>query len=104
MNDIGSPNLGFSVYNPTNTIVYGFTKNQLQILTNLMWTSNSLGIIFKTMILISRLDISLLVVISGEITSIFVIRYLLNNKKDFIPDFDSKEEFKLNDIFNSGSE
>ena len=92
INDIGSPNLAFSIFNPSQTIVYGFTKNQLQILANLMWFSNSFSSIFRTMIMVSRIDISIICMLFQELASVFTIRYLLNNKNAFIPYFDSKED------------
>lgn len=92
LNDIGSPNLGFSVYNPTTLTVYGFTKKQLHVLTNLMWSANNIGTIFKLMIIVSRLDIAMISTLSSEFISIFVIYYLLSKKKKFIPEFDAEEE------------
>jgi len=91
VNDIGSPNLGFSIYNPTTTIVYGFTRNQLQVLANWMWLINGLKTIADTLILISRFDIAMSSVVISQIASIFVIRYLLSKKKRFIPEKDSPD-------------
>ena len=92
LNDIGSPNLGYSVYNPTTLTVYGFTKRQLHVLTNLMWSANNIGGVFKLMIPVSRLDIAMISILSSEFISIFVIYYLLSKKKRFIPEFDTAEE------------
>lgn len=94
VNDIGSPNLGFSIYDPTETIVYGFNRMELQLLANGMWLVNSLSFVFKTMIIVSRTDVALVSVVSGEFASAFVIYYLLSNKKQFISDFDTKDEYK----------
>jgi len=87
VNDIGSPNLGFSIYDPTETVVYGFERSELQILANCMWLVNSLGYIFKTMIIVSRTDVALISVISGEIASAATIYYLLGKKTMFYPEF-----------------
>ncbi len=92
VNDIGSPNLGFSVYNPTTTVVYGFTRLQLQVLTNCMWMVNSLTYVFQVTIIVSRLDIALFSVVTGELTSACVVGYLLSNKSRFVPNFDTKED------------
>jgi len=94
VNDIGSPNLGFSIYDPTETVVYGFTRTELQILANGMWMVNSLGYVFKTMIIVSRTDVALISVISGEIASAATIYYLLSLKNEFFPQFDTKDEHK----------
>lgn len=94
VNDIGSPNLGFSIYDPTETVVYGFDRMELQLLANGMWMVNSLGMVFKTMIIVSRTDIALISVISGELASAVTIYYLLGKKTEFYPDFDTKSEHK----------
>lgn len=91
VNDIGSPNLGFSIYNPITTIVYGFTKNQLQLLANWMWLINGLKNIADTLIIISRFDVAIISVLCSQVTSVFVIRYLLSKKKLFISDKDSPD-------------
>ena len=93
LSDIGAPNLGFSIYDPTKTTVYGFTKCQLETLANLMWASQSLGNVFKIMILVSRLDVALISLVFSEIASCFVIKYLLSKKKEFIPQFDTESDY-----------
>ena len=92
VNDIGGPNLGFSIYDPTEVVVYGFTKAELQFLANGMWAINNIGLIFKTMVIVSRLDIALISVFFGEIASTAVITYLLSKKKRFVPEYDNKQE------------
>jgi hypothetical protein len=92
LNDIGSPSLGFSVYDPTTRVVYGYSRNRLEVLTNTMWAANSLSYIFKTMVIVSRLDVALISAVASEIASIVVVHYLLNQKKNFIPEFDTKED------------
>jgi hypothetical protein len=94
LNDIGSPNLGFTIYDPTKTRVFGFTRLQLEVEANAMWLSNNLGLIFKTMILVSRIDIALMSTFCGQIASMFVVHYLLNQKKAFIPKFDTEDDWK----------
>lgn len=92
VNDIGSPNLGFSIYNPTQVDVYGFSKLELQLLANGMFTVNALGYIFKTLIIVTRMDLAIISTLAAEATSVFTIRYLLNQKRGFYPDFDTEQE------------
>lgn len=92
VNDIGSPNLGFSIYDPTETVVYGFGRTELQLLANAMFMVNSLGYVFKTMILVSRLDLAFASVISGELASAATIYYLLSKKSRFVTDYDTRDE------------
>lgn len=42
VNEIASPILGFNIYNPDKKIITEFSKNELQIMANCMWTINSL--------------------------------------------------------------
>lgn len=100
VNDIGTPDLGFSIFDPSETTIYGFTKNNLQFLSNSMFLVNALGNIFKTIVIISRFDIAIISVVSAEITSIFTIRYLLNKKK-FVPyqQFKDEKDIELANFF-----
>jgi hypothetical protein len=78
-NEIASPILGFNIYNPDKKIITEFTKNELQLLANMMWLINSLtGAIF-VMITISQIDISILRTVYSEMTTIITIRMLFNN-------------------------
>ncbi len=91
--DIGSPTMGFSIYNPTTTTVYGFTLNQLWTLSTFMWFSQAVKGVFNTLILTSRLDIAIIGIIGSELASIVVVRYLLSTKDEFILEFDTKGEY-----------
>lgn len=90
VNDLGTPDLGFSVYDPSVRRISGFTRLQLQLLTNSMWLLNNLSVIFKTVILVSRLDVALISTLAGETASVFTIAYLLR-KKEFYPGEDAEE-------------
>jgi hypothetical protein len=88
VNDIGSPNLGFTIYDPTKKIVYGFSRYQLQFLANWMWFINDVKSAVNILIVISRFDVALISIIASQITSIIVINYLLGLKTAFIPNRD----------------
>lgn len=66
----------------------------LQVLANLMWLTNNLMSIFRLMVTVSRFDIALLATLSSELTSVITIRYLLNNKNAFYPEFETEEEWR----------
>ena len=91
MNEIAGPILGFSIYNPDKKIITEFTKNELQILANLMWLINNLLRGLFVMITISQIDIAILKILYSEATSIFTIRLLLNDKK-FISEKSNKND------------
>jgi len=79
-NEIASPILGFNIYNPDKKIITEFTKNELQLLANIMWLINSLTNALFILITISQIDIAILRILYSEITTIFTIRLLLNDK------------------------
>ena len=81
INEIASPLLAFSIYNPDKKIITDFTKNELQLLANLLWLINSLISTLFIMITITQIDIAVLRVIYSEITTIITIRLLLNEKE-----------------------
>lgn len=80
VNDIGSPILGFNVFNPDKKVITDFTKNELNFLANSMWFINSIRNVFGVIISVTQIDLALANVLISEITSIFTIRYLLNEK------------------------
>ena len=91
VNEIASPILGFNIYNPDKKTITEFTKNELQIMANLMWLINSLSSALFIMVSISQIDIAMLRVVYSEVTSIFTIRMLLNEKR-FTLDGDKADE------------
>ena len=80
INEIASPILGFNIYNPDKKIITEFNKNELQVMANCMWFINNLISALYIMVTISQLDIAILKVIYSELTSIYTIRLLLNEK------------------------
>lgn len=81
INEVATPILGFNIYNPDKKVITEFTKNELQIMANIMWAINSLTNGLFVMITISQLDIAILRIIYSEITTVFTIRMLLNEKE-----------------------
>ena len=81
INEIASPILGFNIYNPDKKVITEFSKNELQLLANVMWFINSLTNSLFVMITISQIDIAILRILYSEITTIFTIRLLLNEKE-----------------------
>ena len=89
--EIGMPVVGFNIYNPDKKVITEFTKNELQFFGNMMFLTSSLRYIFEVMITITQIDIAIYSVIISEITTIFTIRMLLNEKR-FIK---NKDEYML---------
>jgi len=79
--EIANPIISFNIYNPDKKVITEFTKFELQFYGNSMYLIDSIRNVFMIMITISQIDIALWGVLISEITSIFTIRYLLNEKK-----------------------
>lgn len=79
--EIGMPVLGFSIYNPDKKRITEFTKNELQLLANGMFIVSGLRSIFMVMLKISQIDIAVFSLLISELTSVFTIRALLNEKE-----------------------
>lgn len=91
VNEIASPILGFNIYNPDKKVITEFTKNELQIMGNCMWFINNLISALSIMVTISQVDIAILKVIYSELTSVYTIRMLLN-EKTFINENDNNSD------------
>ena len=79
--EIAMPILGFNIYNPDKKIITEFTKNQLQFYGNSMYLLSNIRSVFMTMLTISQIDIALYSVVVSEITTIYTIRLILNEKR-----------------------
>lgn len=91
--EVAHPIIGFNIYNPDKKEITEFTKLELQIYGNAMYTIDSIRRVLMIMMSITQVDIALWGVITSEITSIFTIRMLLN-EKSFKP---TKHHSKLDD-------
>jgi hypothetical protein len=89
------PVIGFSIYNPDKKVITEFTKNELQFYGNTMYLTSSLRYIFEVMITITQIDIAIYSVIISEITTIFTMRLLLNEKR-----FSKNEDDSMQELLN----
>lgn len=78
--EFGMPVVGFSIYNPDKREIDDFTKNELQFYGNAMFLTSAIRDVFLIVISVTRVDLALWNVIVGEITTIYTIRVLLNEK------------------------
>ena len=79
--EIAHPIIGFNIYNPDKKTITEFTKLELQVYGNSMYLIDNIRYVFMLMITISQIDVALWGVFVSEFTSVFMIRYLLNEKK-----------------------
>lgn len=78
--EIAHPIIGFNIYNPDKKVITDFTKTELQIYGNTMYMIDSIRNVLMIMITITQIDIALFGAIVSEITGIFTVRMLLNEK------------------------
>ena len=75
------PILGFNVYNPDKLEITEFSSmNELQYYANTMYFIQSIKNVMLVVISITQIDIALLKVIYGELTTIYTVRMLLTKK------------------------
>lgn len=80
VSEIAEPVLSFTVYNPDKKNIADFSKNELQFYANLLYFIDNIRYIFTLMITITQIDLALFSVLVGDITTLFTIRMLLNEK------------------------
>jgi len=78
--EIAHPIIGFNIYNPDKKHIKEFTKHELQIYGNIMYLVEGFKSVIMVMVSITQIDIALISMLVGEITTIFTIRMLLNEK------------------------
>lgn len=89
--EIANPILGFTIYNPDKKEVFGFDKTELQVYANLMFFVDNCKYTLMFLFSISQIDIAFFGIIVSEITGIFTVRMLLN-EKTFHPETENVEE------------
>jgi len=81
ISEIAMPFIDFNIYNPDKKIIYDFSRIELNIFANLMYTFNSVKKLLMLIVSISQFDIALSKVIYSEITRIFTVYFILAEKK-----------------------
>lgn len=80
VSEIADAILSFTIYNPDKKVIKDFTKCELQFYGNYIYFIDSLRYVFTLMITITQIDLALFGVIIDQITTLFTIRLLLNEK------------------------
>lgn len=78
--DIGTPLLAFSIYNPDQKVIEGFTSFELQFFANAMFSTTNLRILILMVVSITQFDLALISLFSESVATFFVIRYLTQDK------------------------
>ena len=78
--EIADPILAFTIYNPEKKNISNFSKNELQLYGNSLYLIDSIRYVFTIMLAVTQIDIALFDALIGELTTVFTIRMLLNEK------------------------
>ena len=78
--ELGMPILTFNIYNPNQKKIKGFTRNELQILGNIMFMLNAIRYALTLQLSIIQIDIAILSGVFSELASIPTIYILLKDK------------------------
>lgn len=78
--ELAGPIVSFNVYDPNTEHVNCFTKNELQILANVGFTTNGIKTVLSTLLSVTQIDLALWNVVVYEVFCIFTVRFLLNKK------------------------
>ena len=80
LNDLASPIIQFSTYNPYKNNISDFSRNQLEIYSNLIFFIVTVKKFVQVVVILSQIDIAIISLISSQISAFLAIRFLLNNK------------------------
>jgi len=100
VNELGMPILSFRVYDPDKRIITEFSKNELQLYANTMFTINGLRSTLTMVISISQIDLAVFRVLLAQLVSIITVRMILN-KKTFTTDIESRECLLVSEVESS---
>lgn len=78
--DLCTPILTFTIYNPDKQTIEHFTKAELRFYSTSLFLVNNIRYIFEIMITISQIDIALFSVLIEQITGVYTINFLLKEK------------------------
>ena len=80
ISEIALPILNFSIYNPDKKEIVEFTKKELQFYANSMYMIEAIRNALMVMMTISQVDIAIFGALVREITGIYTVKKLLDEK------------------------
>ena len=80
MNDVATPLIQFSTYNPYKTHINDFSRVELELYSNTIYLIQNAKRFISIFTILSQIDIALISLISSQATAGFIIKYLLDQK------------------------
>lgn len=81
--ELGMPILTFNIYNPNQKKIEDFTRMELQVLANIMFTLNAIRYALTLQLSILQIDIAIISGVFDELAAIPTI-YILLKEKEFV--------------------
>jgi hypothetical protein len=78
--NVAVPILQFSIYNPDKKIITEFTYAELQFYSNMLYLLTNLRRLLLTLISISQIDLALWSILTGQLSSAYIVYTLLREK------------------------
>ena len=79
MDNIAVPIIQFSTYNPYKSTIVDFTRNELELYSNLLFFIQISKRLLQVFVTLSQVDIAVISWISSQLSAYYAIRYLLDN-------------------------
>jgi hypothetical protein len=95
--ELGMPILTFNIYNPNQKKIEDFTRMELQVLANIMFTLNAIRYALTLQLSILQIDIAIISGVFDELAAIPTI-YILLNEKEFVKENEFVKEKKIEQI------
>ena len=83
LNDIATPLIQFTTYNPYKIIIHDFSKCELQAYSNIIFFIQTTKKFIQIYVTFSQIDIAIISIVSSQAGVAMAIRYLLD-KKTFV--------------------
>ncbi len=81
LNDLASPLIQFSTYNPYKIDINDFSRFELEAYSNVIFFIQICKRFLIVVVTLSQIDIAVISLVSSQISASFVIHYLLDQKK-----------------------
>ena len=98
--ELGMPVLGFNIYDPNRKKIIGFTRMELQVQANIMYTLNAIRWALEIQLAIVQIDIAIISAVFQEIASIPTIYILLKDKEFETVDEKRERLLKFTEMYN----
>lgn len=85
LNDIATPLIQFSTYNPYKLIIHDFSRCELEFYSNMIFFIQTTKRFIQIYVTFSQIDIAIISLLSSQTAVAMAIRYLLDKKTFVLP-------------------